>query len=296
MQYFFISVTTTTTTSSISFLERKLCVLWENHTIFILSIGGYLVHPASTLFMWGEAAVHVYLSRYCFLVILYVMKFAGHVWIWKKRKYLWLVYNYQIEVKWNVYTFSNTSRSCILQYSRMIFNTLQQQSLLSRCFAPLSLLVLQVAYHKYTKCSSVSLSAASFLSCFAQLMERESSQELLKAVSSLFQAGGPPTFTQLMSSVSSLFCGYPEGGGSRVLSFNWYEDNNYKVFLGVNGTKSHSYVYDDTASKWRRLKLWIVPFPPNPQNVRALLLVSINSAFKTFEQFNGAAVVHLLFL
>lgn len=80
-------------------------------------------------------------------------------------------------------------------------------------------------------------------------MERESSQELLKAVSSLFQAGGPSSFTQLMSSVSSLFCGYPEGGGSRVLSFNWYEDNNYKVFLGVNGTKSHNYVYDNSASK-----------------------------------------------
>nr|XP_046264870.1 retinal-specific phospholipid-transporting ATPase ABCA4-like [Scatophagus argus]XP_046264871.1 retinal-specific phospholipid-transporting ATPase ABCA4-like [Scatophagus argus] len=80
------------------------------------------------------------------------------------------------------------------------------------------------------------------------LMERESSQELLKALSSLFQAGGPSSFTQLMSSVSSLFCGYPEGGGSRVLSFNWYEDNNYKVFLGVNGTKSHKYVYDDSAT------------------------------------------------
>ncbi|XP_051260065.1 retinal-specific phospholipid-transporting ATPase ABCA4-like isoform X2 [Dicentrarchus labrax] len=80
------------------------------------------------------------------------------------------------------------------------------------------------------------------------LIERESSQELLKAVSSLFQAGGPSSFTQLMSSVSSLFCGYPEGGGSRVLSFNWYEDNNYKVFLGVNGTKSRSYVYDDSAT------------------------------------------------
>uniref|UniRef100_A0A669EAL6 P-type phospholipid transporter n=1 Tax=Oreochromis niloticus TaxID=8128 RepID=A0A669EAL6_ORENI len=74
------------------------------------------------------------------------------------------------------------------------------------------------------------------------------SQELLKAVSSLFQTGGPSSFTQLMSSVSSLFCGYPEGGGSRVLSFNWYEDNNYKVFLGVNGTKNHNYVYDDTTT------------------------------------------------
>ncbi|XP_036941074.1 retinal-specific phospholipid-transporting ATPase ABCA4-like [Acanthopagrus latus] len=80
------------------------------------------------------------------------------------------------------------------------------------------------------------------------LLQRESSQELLKAVSSLFQAGGPPSFSKLMSGVSSLFCGYPEGGGSRVLSFNWYEDNNYKVFLGVNGTKSRNYVYDDSAT------------------------------------------------
>ncbi|XP_024118032.1 retinal-specific phospholipid-transporting ATPase ABCA4 [Oryzias melastigma] len=80
------------------------------------------------------------------------------------------------------------------------------------------------------------------------LMERDSSQEFLKAVSPFFQAGGPSSFTQLMSSVSGLFCGYPEGGGSRVLSFNWYEDNNYKVFLGVNGSKKHDYVYDDTAT------------------------------------------------
>ncbi|XP_013862947.1 retinal-specific ATP-binding cassette transporter [Austrofundulus limnaeus] len=80
------------------------------------------------------------------------------------------------------------------------------------------------------------------------LMKRESSKELLKVVSSLFRAGGPSSFTQLMSSVSNLFCGYPEGGGSRVLSFNWYEDNNYKVFLGVNGSKSHNYVYDDTVT------------------------------------------------
>uniref|UniRef100_H3DBM3 P-type phospholipid transporter n=1 Tax=Tetraodon nigroviridis TaxID=99883 RepID=H3DBM3_TETNG len=82
----------------------------------------------------------------------------------------------------------------------------------------------------------------------AQLLQRDSSQELLRVVSSLFQAGGPPSFTQLLSNVSSLFCGYPEGGGSRVLSFNWYEDNNYKVFLGVNGTKSHSYAYDKSTT------------------------------------------------
>uniref|UniRef100_A0A3B3Y540 P-type phospholipid transporter n=1 Tax=Poecilia mexicana TaxID=48701 RepID=A0A3B3Y540_9TELE len=80
------------------------------------------------------------------------------------------------------------------------------------------------------------------------LLKRESSQDLLSVASSLFQAGGPSSFTQLMSGVSSLFCGYPEGGGSRVLSFNWYEDNNYKVFLGVNGSKNHNYVYDDATT------------------------------------------------
>ncbi|CAL9689346.1 unnamed protein product [Knipowitschia caucasica] len=80
------------------------------------------------------------------------------------------------------------------------------------------------------------------------LLSRDSSQDLLRSLAPMVQAGGPSSLSQLMSSVSALFCGYPEGGGSRVLSFNWYEDNNYKVFLGVNGTKSQSYVYDETAT------------------------------------------------
>ncbi|XP_077470976.1 retinal-specific phospholipid-transporting ATPase ABCA4-like isoform X1 [Stigmatopora argus] len=82
-----------------------------------------------------------------------------------------------------------------------------------------------------------------------ELMERTNSQALIKAVSSLFRDGGPASFSELMASVSSLFCGYPEGGGSRVLSFNWYEDNNYKVFLGVNGSRAReTYVYDHTTT------------------------------------------------
>ncbi|XP_067108458.1 retinal-specific phospholipid-transporting ATPase ABCA4 isoform X1 [Osmerus mordax] len=81
------------------------------------------------------------------------------------------------------------------------------------------------------------------------LLERNSTKELIQVVYPLFQEGGPSSFTQLMSTVLGLFCGYPEGGGSRVLSFNWYEDNNYKVFLGVNSSKSQdSYAYDKTAT------------------------------------------------
>lgn len=82
-----------------------------------------------------------------------------------------------------------------------------------------------------------------------QLAARSSSQDLLKVLSPLLQSGRDASFGQLMRVVSDLFCGYPEGAGNRVLSFNWYEDNNYKVFLGVNNSRSQDYVYDETSSE-----------------------------------------------
>ncbi|XP_062285528.1 retinal-specific phospholipid-transporting ATPase ABCA4-like isoform X3 [Scomber scombrus] len=141
------------------------------------------------------------------------------------------------------------------------------------------------------------------------LMEREGSRELLKAVTSLFSAEGPSSFTKLMSSVSSLFCGYPEGGGSRVLSFNWYEDNNYKVFLGVNGTKSYNYVYDDTTTPfcnslmqtlesnpvtkivWNSVKPLLmgkILYTPDSPAVRKILK-SANTTFEELERLRNMA-------
>ncbi|KAM4557505.1 retinal-specific phospholipid-transporting ATPase ABCA4-like [Fundulus diaphanus] len=141
------------------------------------------------------------------------------------------------------------------------------------------------------------------------LLKRESSQELLRVVSSLFQAGGPSSFTQLMTGVSSLFCGYPEGGGSRVMSFNWYEDNNYKVFLGVNGSKSHNYVYDDTATPfcnslmqtlesnpvtkivWNSVKPLLmgkILYTPDSPAVRKILK-SANTTFEELERLQNMA-------
>lgn len=36
-----------------------------------------------------------------------------------------------------------------------------------------------------------------------------------------------------------------------MLSFNWYEDNNYKAFLGIDSTRKKSgYLYDNTTSKF----------------------------------------------
>ncbi|XP_016395780.1 LOW QUALITY PROTEIN: retinal-specific ATP-binding cassette transporter-like [Sinocyclocheilus rhinocerous] len=81
------------------------------------------------------------------------------------------------------------------------------------------------------------------------LFERPSSQYLLQVVSPLLQSHESPSFSQLMASTSSLFCGYTEGAFSRVTSFNWYEDNNYKAFLGINSTRGEGkYNYDHTAT------------------------------------------------
>ncbi|CAH2311465.1 retinal-specific ATP-binding cassette transporter [Pelobates cultripes] len=82
-----------------------------------------------------------------------------------------------------------------------------------------------------------------------ELSQKQSFKDLLWVLQPIVQEGGPRTFTQLMKSLSDLFCGYPEGGGSRVFSFNWYEDNNYKAFLGVNSTRKESnYLYDKTTT------------------------------------------------
>ncbi|XP_009984683.1 PREDICTED: retinal-specific ATP-binding cassette transporter, partial [Tauraco erythrolophus] len=82
-----------------------------------------------------------------------------------------------------------------------------------------------------------------------KLSRKPSVQDLLVVLQPFLQEGRPESLGHLMSSLSDLFCGYPEGGGSRVLSFNWYEDNNYKAFLGIDSTrKKSSYLYDNTTT------------------------------------------------
>ncbi|NWU92033.1 ABCA4 protein, partial [Upupa epops] len=81
-----------------------------------------------------------------------------------------------------------------------------------------------------------------------KLLRKPSVQDLLMVLQPFLQDGGPESLDHLMSSLSDLFCGYPEGGGTRVFSFNWYEDNNYKAFLGIDSTKKSSYLYDNTTT------------------------------------------------
>lgn len=60
--------------------------------------------------------------------------------------------------------------------------------------------------------------------------------------------------TSLYQAVSRIVCGHPEGGGLKIKSLNWYEDNNYKALFGgneggENGTEDETAVYDNSTSR-----------------------------------------------
>ncbi|XP_027860619.1 retinal-specific phospholipid-transporting ATPase ABCA4a isoform X1 [Xiphophorus couchianus] len=79
------------------------------------------------------------------------------------------------------------------------------------------------------------------------LFHRSSSMEFIQVVTPLFQKN--LSFREVMAAASSLVCGYTEGAFSRVASFNWYEDNNYKVFLGISSDWAQGdYTYDNTTT------------------------------------------------
>ncbi|XP_053447494.1 retinal-specific phospholipid-transporting ATPase ABCA4 isoform X2 [Nycticebus coucang] len=138
-----------------------------------------------------------------------------------------------------------------------------------------------------------------------EFIRRPSVQDLLWVARPLMQNGGPETFPQLASILSDLLCGYPEGGGSRVFSFNWYEDNNYKAFLGIDSArKDPIYSYDKrttsfcnalthslesnplTKIAWRAAKPLVmgkILFTPNSPAARRILK-NANSTFEELER------------
>ncbi|KAJ7332470.1 hypothetical protein JRQ81_014650, partial [Phrynocephalus forsythii] len=138
-----------------------------------------------------------------------------------------------------------------------------------------------------------------------ELAHRPSVQDFLSALQPLLQDGEPVSLRQLMNTSSDLLCGYPEGGGSRVLSLNWYEDNNYKAFLGVDATKKNSvYVYDNTTTPfcnmliqtlesspltkiaWRAVKPLVmgkILYAPDTPAVRQIMK-NANSTFEELER------------
>ncbi|KAJ8247643.1 hypothetical protein GJAV_G00248620 [Gymnothorax javanicus] len=64
-------------------------------------------------------------------------------------------------------------------------------------------------------------------------------------------ASGSPTL--MYQAVSRIMCGHPEGGGLKIKSLNWYEDNNYKALFGNRGNSSEDEpisVYDNSSTPY----------------------------------------------
>ncbi|KAK2540324.1 Abca4 [Columba guinea] len=144
-----------------------------------------------------------------------------------------------------------------------------------------------------------------FFKLFQLLARKPSVQNLLMVLQPFVQHGRPESLGHLVNSLSELLCGYPEGGGSRVLSFNWYEDNNYKAFLGIDSTrKKSSYLYDNTTTPfcnaliqnlesnpltkiaWSAVKPLLmgkILFAPDSPSVRQILK-NANSTFEELER------------
>ncbi|KAK6493939.1 phospholipid-transporting ATPase ABCA1-like [Huso huso] len=61
-------------------------------------------------------------------------------------------------------------------------------------------------------------------------------------------ASGSPS--QMYQAVSRIVCGHPEGGGLKIKSMNWYEDNNYKALFGGNSTEDETSFYDNSTTPY----------------------------------------------
>ncbi|XP_075582539.1 phospholipid-transporting ATPase ABCA1 isoform X4 [Pelecanus crispus] len=70
-----------------------------------------------------------------------------------------------------------------------------------------------------------------------QLLSMRSWSDMRQEVMFLNNVNASNSSTQIYQAVSRIVCGHPEGGGLKIKSLNWYEDNNYKALFGGNSTE-----------------------------------------------------------
>uniref|UniRef100_A0A8D2MJU0 P-type phospholipid transporter n=1 Tax=Zonotrichia albicollis TaxID=44394 RepID=A0A8D2MJU0_ZONAL len=84
----------------------------------------------------------------------------------------------------------------------------------------------------------------------AGLLSMKSWSDMRQEVMFLNNVNASNSSTQIYQAVSRIVCGHPEGGGLKIKSLNWYEDNNYKALFGGNSTEDDVInFYDNSTSK-----------------------------------------------
>ncbi|XP_049663821.1 phospholipid-transporting ATPase ABCA7 [Accipiter gentilis] len=95
-----------------------------------------------------------------------------------------------------------------------------------------------------------------FLRDAASLTEEVSSMtslaELRRELGALMAPNASATGSGAFGALSRIACGHPEGGGLRVPSLNWYEDNDVKAFLDRNSSERRATASDSASSPFCR--------------------------------------------
>ncbi|XP_066061896.1 phospholipid-transporting ATPase ABCA7 isoform X2 [Chamaea fasciata] len=93
-----------------------------------------------------------------------------------------------------------------------------------------------------------------FLRDAASLMEEVSSMTSLAELrQELVGLRAPNTSTGAFTALSRIACGHPEGGGLRIPSLNWYEDNDVKAFLDRNSSEQRPVASGSTSPFCREM-------------------------------------------
>nr|XP_054506141.1 phospholipid-transporting ATPase ABCA7 [Agelaius phoeniceus] len=94
----------------------------------------------------------------------------------------------------------------------------------------------------------------SFLRDAASLMEEVSSMTSLAELRQEIEGlRAPNSSTGAFRALSRIACGHPEGGGLRIPSLNWYEDNDVKAFLDRNSSEHRPVASGSTSPFCREL-------------------------------------------
>uniref|UniRef100_A0A8C3L206 P-type phospholipid transporter n=1 Tax=Chrysolophus pictus TaxID=9089 RepID=A0A8C3L206_CHRPC len=103
-----------------------------------------------------------------------------------------------------------------------------------------SLLVTLLRKQSLTLCHFQGVSIWDFMTIFSK-------QEVMF----LTNVNASNSSTQIYQAVSRIVCGHPEGGGLKIKSLNWYEDNNYKALFGGNSTEDDvTNFYDNSTTPY----------------------------------------------
>ncbi|XP_053558600.1 phospholipid-transporting ATPase ABCA1 isoform X2 [Bombina bombina] len=144
-----------------------------------------------------------------------------------------------------------------------------------------------------------------------EIFTMKSWAEMRQEVMFLTSVNSTVSPTSLYQAVSRIVCGHPEGGGLKIKSLNWYEDNNYKALFGgneggENGTEEDpQIVYDNSTTPfcndlmknlesnplyrmiWRALKpllMGTILYTPNTPATR-MLMAEVNKTFQELGVF-----------